>query len=304
MEVTARAAAGGFPPSAALPSGSSHLSLPDRRRVLTGLAALPLAVTAWPRRLAAAPATGPTDVILAPGLPGLFHDAGQTGVVAFASGEEGRVIVSDLERAKQAFPPASTFKIPNTVIALETGVVQSLDEPVFEWDGAMRAMGGKPVEAWNRDQTLREAFRNSTVWVYQEIARKVGPERMARLVDAFDYGNRTIGEIDRFWLDGPLAITALEEIDFLRRLHAGKLPVSARAQALAREALLLETTEAYVLSGKTGWAFEHKIGWFVGWIEAKGSVRPFALNLDVSGPGSLAARTEIVKSAARRLGLV
>ncbi|WP_171946416.1 class D beta-lactamase [Hyphomicrobium sp. CS1GBMeth3] len=300
----ARAAAGGFPPPAAMPSGlSSQLSL-DRRRVLAGMAALPLAASAWPRRLAAAAATSPTDVVLAPGLTRLFHEASEKGVVAFASGEGRRAIVSDFDRAMVAFPPASTFKIPNTVIALETGVAQSLDDPVFKWDGEVRSIGGKPVEAWNRDQTLREAFRNSTVWVYQEVARKVGPERMARLVEAFDYGNRRVGEIDRFWLTGPLAISALGEIDFLGRLHARKLPVSARAQALTREAMVLETTDSHVLSGKTGWAFEHKIGWFVGWIEAQGRARPFALNLDVAGPGSLAARTEILKKAARQIGLL
>lgn len=255
--------------------------------------------------MAAARAEGaadPTALVLAPGLTLLFHEAGETGVVAFESEDGRRAVVSDFERAEAAYPPASTFKILNTVIALETGVVASLDDPVFKWDGEVRSIDGKPVEAWNRDQTLREAFRNSTVWVYQEIARKVGPERMTRLVAAFDYGNRRIGAIDRFWLSGPLRISALQQIAFLRRLHARTLPVSERAQTRAIEAMEIARTDAYVLRGKTGWAFEEKIGWFVGWIEtAKGS-RAFALNLDVGKPSSLSARTALVRSAAQQLG--
>lgn len=242
--------------------------------------------------------------MLAPGLTLLFHEAGETGMIAFESEDGRRTIVSDFERAKAAYPPASTFKIPNTAIALETGVVASLDDPVFKWDGEVRSIDGKPVDAWNRDQTLGEAFRSSTVWVYQEVARKVGPERMARLVEAFDYGNRRIGEIDRFWLTGPLRISALQQIAFLRRLHARALPVSERSQSLAIEAMEIERTDAYVLRGKTGWAFEEKVGWFVGWIETGKGPRAFALNLDVTGAPSLAARTAIVKAAARQVGLM
>ena len=195
-------------------------------------------------------------------------------------------------------------RFPNTVIALETGVVANLDEPIFKWDGKVRSIDGKPVEAWNRDQPLREAFRNSTVWIYQEIARRVGPERMAHYVSAFDYGNADIsgGPIDQFWLSGALRISALGEIAFLDKLRSGSLPVSERAQTLTKEAMVIERTDAYVLRGKTGWAFDQKIGWFVGWIESKNASRLFALNLDVATPQSIKARAEIVKAAARSLG--
>lgn len=276
----------------------------DRRRFLGGLAAAPLAAL-LPAAILATPArAAPPSVplVLAPALTLLFHDAGETGVVAFESEDGRRTIVSDLARAAAAYIPASTFKVPNTLIALETGVVRSLDDPVFKWDGEVRTLDGKPVDAWNRDQTLREAFRNSTIWVYQEIARKVGPERMARLVTALDYGNRTIGDIDRFWLSGPLRISALQQVAFLGRLRAGTLPVAPRAQALTRQAMVIEAGDTHTLAGKTGWAFDEKVGWFVGWVEARGTSRLFALNLDVAGPQSLAARIAIATSAARRLG--
>jgi beta-lactamase class D len=190
------------------------------------------------------------DVVLAPGLTVLIQDAGEAGVVAF-EGPDGRTVTSDFERVRTPYVPASTFKIPHTVIALETGIAAGLEAP-FKWDGEVRTLDGKPVDAWNRDQTLGEAFRNSTIWVYQEIARKVGAERMTRLLAAFDYGNRAIGEIDRFWLAGPLRISAREQIAFLGRLRAGTLPVSARAQALTREVMAVETTDAHVLVRREG----------------------------------------------------
>lgn len=300
MEMRARAAAGGCPPQLAPPLGRRHVEI-GRRELLAGLSAIPLAASVLAQSAQAA-ATSSTGVVFAPGLRLPFIEAGQTGVVAFDSDEGRRAIVSDFERARRQVPPASTFKIPNTIVALETRVVTSLDEPVFKWDGKVRTIDGKPVEAWNRDQTLREAFRNSTVWVYQEVARRVGAERMARLVTAFDYGNRTIGTIDDFWLAGPLAISPIEQIAFLARLTAGSLPISERAMTLTREVMVLEESDGHVLSGKTGWAYDHKIGWFVGWIETGNRSRLFALNLDVTKPSSLAARTEILKTAARQIG--
>lgn len=246
----------------------------------------------------------PKSPIFAPDLAKPFAAAGEAGVISFETGDAGEISVSDVERAKAAFLPASTFKIPNTIIALETGVVASLDDPVFKWDGKVRSIDGKPVDGWNRDQPLREAFRNSTVWIYQEIARKVGPERMAHYVSAFDYGNRDISgvPIDQFWLSGALRISALEQIALLDKLRLGSLPVSARAQSLTKEAMVVERTDAYVLRGKTGWAFDQKIGWFVGWLETEKASRLFALNLDMSTSRSIKARVEIVKVAAHQLG--
>src|SRR5258708_36755126 len=98
--------------------------------------------------------------------------------------------------------PASTFKIPNPLIALETAVVADPDKDVFKWDGVTR-----PVEGWNHDHTLRSAIAASAVPVYQEIARRIGAERMQKYVDLFEYGNRDIGgRIDQFGLPVKLAI--------------------------------------------------------------------------------------------------
>ncbi len=271
-----------------------------RRPVLSGLAALCLSSAGLPRGVAAG-----RDVTHAQGLARSIADAGQTGVLAFEL-EGGTVGVSDLARAGTGFIPASTFKIPHTLIALETGVAESLDAPVFKWDGKERGFSGQPIAAWNRDQSLRDAFRNSAVWVYQDVARRIGPTRMQKVLDAFRYGNRDLSgaTLDTFWLTGRLRITALEQIRFLASLRAKSLPVSERAQTLVHEAMEVERTDDYVLRGKTGWSSDARLGWFVGWIESGNGSRLFALNIDMTDTTSAKSRVDIVKAAARDMGLI
>ncbi len=137
---------------------------------------------------------------------------------------------------------------------------------------------------WSRDHTLRSALRHGVAWYFQEMARRTGPDRMARFVERFAYGNRdTAGPIDRFWLDGPLTISAEEQVGFLERFYRGRLGLSDRTTSLARDVLVLQKTEQYTLSGKTGTArlpSEGLLGWFVGYLEREGQVHFFALNLD------------------------
>jgi beta-lactamase class D len=170
--------------------------------------------------------------------------------------------------------PASTFKIPNSLIGLETGVVPD-EHFVIPWDGVTR-----PIAAWNRDHDLASAITYSVVPYYQELARRVGRERMERFVRLFNYGNMDIsGPLDLFWLGNSLEISADEQILFLRRLAAGNLPVSRRTLDIVRRILILEETPDHVLRGKTGFTNETAggvIGWFVGYVVKGGETYVFA----------------------------
>ena len=165
-----------------------------------------------------------------PDLAKLFTEAGTEGTFVGYKVDDYLLISSDTDRSGEAKLPASTFKIPNSLIALETGVVVDPDKDVFKWDGVVRSF-----EAWNRDHTLRSAIAASAVPVYQEIARRIGPERMQKYVDLLDYGNRNIGGgIDQFWLTGDLRIDPVEQVNFVDRLRRGALPVSKRGQEQVR----------------------------------------------------------------------
>ena len=243
--------------------------------------ALCLALAAGQAPAEGAPAaTAAESFHIAPELARGFQALGTQGVIALYDDQAQRWTVSDARRAYQGFRPASTFKIANTLIALETGVAQD-ETQVFKWDGQKRWM-----EDWNQDQTLQTAFRFSAVWVHQDMARQVGAEGMQARLWAWRYGNAVAGpKHDSFWLDGDLRISAIEQIDFLRRFAEHRLPISERSEAIARRVFLREETPAWRLYAKTGWdgTGPVELGWFVGWTERKtGTGRCFfALNMDM-----------------------
>ncbi|MEO5721462.1 MAG: penicillin-binding transpeptidase domain-containing protein, partial [Chthoniobacterales bacterium] len=163
----------------------------------------------------------------------------------------------------------------------------------------------QPFKTWEHDMGLREAIKLSAVPIYQELARRIGLERMRDGVKKLGYGNMEIGEVvDQFWLRGPLAISAVEQTQFLDRLLDQKVPVSAEAMGAVREITLLEKTDAFELHGKTGWIFDTKpqLGWFVGWVERDGKVCSFALNMDMADKTDAPKRVELGRACLKALG--
>lgn len=229
-----------------------------------------------------------------------FTDVGTVGTFVGYKVDDYLIIASDKNRSGEARLPASTFKIPNSLIALETGVVGDPDKDVFKWDGVTRG-----IEAWNRDHTLRSAIAASAMPVYQEIARRIGAERMQKYLDLFDYGNRDIGGgIDQFWLTGNLRIDPVQQVDFVDRLRRGALPVSKRSQDLVRDILPVTKVGDSVIRAKSGLTGPDRgsLGWMVGWAE-KGETRTvFALNIDCVEPRHIADRMNISQQCLGDIG--
>jgi beta-lactamase class D len=205
------------------------------------------------------------------------------------------------------FSPASTFKIPNSLIGLETGVIHDIHTEI-PWDSIVR-----PIAAWNRDHDLASAIRYSVVPYYQELARRVGKQQMQRWVDTLGYGNRDIsGGIDLFWLGSTMMISADEQIEFLRNFHAGTLPVSQRSLAIVKEILIQESSPEYTLRAKTGFATQvdgFAVGWYVGYLETKKGCSLFAMNIispdaERDGERIFQARVPIARAILHELGLL
>jgi beta-lactamase class D len=270
----------------------------DRRAAIAGTAA---AIVAGLAPAVAQPE--PLRVEMQPDFGDVFTEADTAGTFAVLDVAGNRLVVSDRERAEKGFLPASTFKIPNSLIALDTGVVADADGTMFPWDKVVR-----DFDAWNQDHSLRSAFKASAVPVYQDIARKIGAERMQAYVDKFDYGNRDIGgAIDTFWLEGKLRITAMQQIAFLQKLQTGVLPVSPQNQATVRDIMYLEPSELGTLRGKTGAVgitaapgTKSTMGWLVGWLEQGTKAYIFAMNIDVHEPKQLALRLPLTKTLLKR----
>jgi beta-lactamase class D len=238
------------------------------------------------------------------GLAKHFTDDGTVGTFVGYKTDDYLIIASDKDRSGQAELQASTFKIPNSLIALETGVVGDPDKDVFKWDGVVRS-----IEAWNRDHTMRTAIAASAVPVYQEIARRIGAERMQKYVDLLEYGNRDIGGgIDQFWLTGSLRIDPIEQIDFIDRLRRGALRVSKRSQELVRDILPVTKSGDSIIRAKTGvvsaQAGKPSLGWLVGWAEKGSAQTVFALNLDVREPRHVADRMNLAQACLGDIGAI
>lgn len=231
---------------------------------------------------------------------------GIAGTFVMLDAGKRRLVVHNLERARTRFLPASTFKISNSLIALETGVASGPDFRL-QWDSTVVPRQAWWPAEWARDHTLRSALRVSAVWYYQELARRIGSERMQRYVDSFDYGNRDIsGGIDQFWLEGGLRISPEEQVKFLRRFYEGRLGVSDSATRMVKDVLVLEETQAYRLSGKTGWggADSAEVGWLVGYLERGKDVYFFATNIPIRRNQDAAARMSITRAILRELDLI
>ena len=222
----------------------------------------------------------------------IFDDYKVQGSFVLYDRKNEKYIVCNQGQFKKAYVPASTFKICNSLIALETNAVKD-ENVVFKWDGVDRSN-----PEWNKDQSLREAFANSTVWYYQELARRIGGRRMSYWLNKIKYGNAdTSGGIDRFWLTGGLRITPEQQIGFLRRLSRGELPLSRQTMDIVKKIMIVKDTVGYTIRAKTGWSEQdgQSVGWYVGYVQTDDNAFFFSTCIQCSGnnPDFGRARTEI-----------
>jgi beta-lactamase class D len=246
-------------------------------------------------------ASNAAETVARPDWRAHFDAAGVRGTFVLFEPALDRFQVHDEARARSRFLPASTFKVANALVGLEVGAIADEHE-VFAWDGKPR-----PRPEWERDQTLGSGMRDSTVWMFQEVARRIGKARMREWLARLDYGNRDLsGGIDRFWLQGGLRISALEQVRFLHRLAEGRLPASQRAQRLVRSALLVERSRGHALYAKTGTSGgRDSVHWWVGWIERQGKpVAYFAMNFTPHPGTRFADRFAIARAILGEAGVL
>ncbi len=208
-------------------------------------------------------------------------------IIMDSANVDGAILIYDLEGdtyysnnfiwTKNGHLPASTFKIPNSIIALETGTVEN-DSTLFKWNGEKRRLRN-----WEQDLNFSDAFHFSCVPCYQEIARKIGVKNMTESLEKLDFGNMKVDStnMDVFWLEGESRINQFQQIDFLQRFYLSELPISERTEAILKRMIVLEENDEYKLSGKTGWSIRNgnNNGWFVGYIESHNNTYFFATNV-------------------------
>jgi bla regulator protein BlaR1 len=197
------------------------------------------------------------------------------------------------EQAKVRLTPCSTYKILNSLIGLECGVLKDENHPM-KWDGVKHN-----IESWNHDQTLQSAVSDSVVWYFQNVAKEIGNQRMQHYLNLVGYGNGDMsGGLTTFWLESSLKISAEEQVDFIERLQRSKLPFSQRTMEITKKLIFLKATDKGELHGKTGSSkgpnsqAKASLGWFVGYVIHDGKPYYFATN--IRGPGAWGKRARAI----------
>jgi beta-lactamase class D len=236
-----------------------------------------------------------------------FDDNHVKGTFGLFNNGSGQFTIYDLQRFRDsAYLPASTFKIVNSLIGLETGRIRD-EKMVINWDGIKRN-----VPEWNKDLTMEEAFKVSAVPYYQEVARRIGKDTMQYWLDSLGYASRyqkaEINKIDTFWLDNSVKITADEQLGLVKKLYFDQLPFQKRSMRVVKEIMEMEKNSNYTLSYKTGWGFRENgnaLGWIIGWVVENQHPYFFALNLEGAHDTNMPEiRMNILKGILKQLGFL
>jgi beta-lactamase class D len=232
-----------------------------------------------------------------------FEKYGVDGCFVMYNPSENEYIRYNSVLCDEGYIPASTFKIPHSLIALEEGIIKDTTQ-IIKWDGH-----DNPVKNWNQDQTLRTAVKYSCVWVFTGFAKQVGIDKYYKYLRSFDYGNKDLtGPPERFWLAGSFRISANQQIGFLNKFYNYNLPVSRQSIDIVKDLIVLEQTDSFTLSGKTGGALlteNEYIMWLVGYVVKNGKPYYYAMNFKSNDFGKDSpARYEIAKDILRKLDLI
>lgn len=191
---------------------------------------------------------------------------------------------------EQRISPASTFKIPISLMAFDSSILLAPDRP--EWPFQEGYADWNP--RWRQATTPASWMRDSVVWYSQRATQEIGAERFVAYVEAFGYGNRDIsGDRDKTngltnaWLSSSLQISPIEQVAFLTRMIDGRLPVDGRAVEETKKLIEFdERPSGWRVFGKTGAGMPfgddgellrgQPFGWYVGWAEKAGRTVVFA----------------------------
>lgn len=219
--------------------------------------------------------------IVKPGFKKHFDSCGVEGSIVIYDQSKKEWIVSDTTAIFLETLPASTFKIINLLIALETKTIKDKNE-IVKWVGSTdTSKYGYRPEIYH-DMSVKEAFEVSAGWVFVELAKKIGKENYKKYLTLCQYGNINLTQADAdFWNFGKFAISPINQVEFIIKLYEESLPFSKRNMEIVKNVMINEQTDPYKLRAKTGWTRDKNIntGWWVGYVENKQDVYFFATRL-------------------------
>lgn len=256
-------------------------------------------------------ACSPNNVKQDDSLGKYFSENKVEGCFAIMDNATGKFTVYNLGRYRDSsYLPASTFKIVNSLVGLQTGKIVS-DSMIIRWDSVKRWN-----EDWNKDLTMYEAFRVSSLPYYQEVARRIGHDTMQLWLDSLKYGAQydtqkvvIRGAVDSFWINNHIKVTPDQQLGLVKKLYFDQLPFFKTYQEMVKRAMLFENNTNYRLGYKTGMGFRENgnlLGWVVGWIEENGHPYFFVLNMETPDKDAEMRniRMKVLKDILKQLGFL
>ena len=156
-----------------------------------------------------------------------------------------------------------------------------------------------PFQEWNADQTLQSAMSASVNWYFQEIDKQLGISAIDRNIREIGYGNEnTKGGLSSYWMESSLKISPIEQVELLRKLYENSLGFGAQNINAVKDSILLSSSEAGNLYGKTGTGCIDGMdvnGWFIGYVEAPDNTWFFAANIAANDDASGSSAAEITR---------
>jgi len=188
-----------------------------------------------------------------------FDSAKVDGSFSFLNNQIGNITVYNMKLDTQSISPGTSFKILNTLIGVQTGKITNENT-------VLKTNSGDTAKI-----TLKEAFDNSSVGYFQQLAQQIGKDTMKHWIDTISYGNKKInGPVDSFWLNNELKISPDEQLGLMSKIYFEQLPFQKYAQQMMESLMLKEDNTLYKLSYATGTGIDEKnnsFGWVLGWIE-------------------------------------
>ena len=221
-------------------------------------------------------------------LSNAFH--GYEGSFVLYNSKENTWSVYDSDNARKRISPNSTYKIYDALLGLESGVI-SPENSVISWNGE-----ACPFEAWEGDQDLNSAMKNSVNWYFQSIDSQLGSDSIKSFLHTIQYGNQQTGsDMDLYWTDSSLKISPLEQVELLKKFNENEFHFSPDNISAVKKALQLSSSDAGNFFGKTGTGrIDNRDvnGWFVGYVETSDNTYYFSVNIkaDSNASGSAAAK--------------
>ncbi len=243
----------------------------------------------------------PNNVTIENGYEKYFKQNGVRGTFAIYNNGQSNFIIYNLKRYKDSsYSPASTFNTLNSLIGLQKGIIPNENKVVAQ-DSIDKAS--------NQIYTgisLDSALKSTSYAYFSSLSRAIGEKDMKYWIDSIKYGNKTIKNIDSFWMNNSLKITPDEALGFIEKVYFNQLPFQKRVQNIVKKTLIKESNANYQLAYQTGITMNeknHQIGWIVGWVEENKHPYFFVINTEAENAYNIKTiESTVLKPILKELG--